>query len=146
MLNDIMDAVTRRLDELFGDGYEIYTDEVGQGLEEPCFFVQFLEPSEKPMIGPRYYRQAAMCIQYMPGDVPQLSREMNRVADILTDGLEYINLADGGLLRGSGRSHRAAEGTLSFFVSYNLFLVKAQAQEEPMVSLQTGTQLRRHGD
>ena len=45
MLNDIMDAVTRRLNELFGDGYEIYTDAVEQGLKEPCFFVQFLEPS-----------------------------------------------------------------------------------------------------
>ena len=49
MLNDIMDAVTRRLNELFGDGYEIYTDAVEQGLKEPCFFVQFLEPSEKPV-------------------------------------------------------------------------------------------------
>ncbi len=37
MLNDIMDAVTRRLNELFGDDYEIYTDVVEQGLKEPCF-------------------------------------------------------------------------------------------------------------
>ena len=57
MLNEIMNAVTRRLDELFGDGYTIYTDGVEQGLKEPCFFVQFLEPSEKPMIGRRYFRQ-----------------------------------------------------------------------------------------
>lgn len=37
MLNDIMDAVTRRLNELFGDGYEIYTDAVGQGLRSLVF-------------------------------------------------------------------------------------------------------------
>lgn len=41
MLNDIMDAVTRRLNELFGDGYEIYTDAVEQGLKEPCFLCSF---------------------------------------------------------------------------------------------------------
>ena len=51
MYNDILDAVTRRLNELFGDDYEIYTDPVKQGLTEPCFFVQILEPTEKPMIG-----------------------------------------------------------------------------------------------
>ena len=60
MLNEIMDAVTGRLYELFGDGYTIYTDRVKQGLEEPCFFVQFLEPSEKPMIGRRYFRRTDM--------------------------------------------------------------------------------------
>ena len=38
MLNDIMDAVTRRLNELFGDGYEIYTDAVEQGLKELLVF------------------------------------------------------------------------------------------------------------
>lgn len=32
MLNEIMNAVTRRLDELFGDGYTIYTDGVGHSL------------------------------------------------------------------------------------------------------------------
>lgn len=41
MLNNIMDAVTRRLNELFGDGYEIYTDAVEQGLKEPCFLCSF---------------------------------------------------------------------------------------------------------
>lgn len=146
MLNDIMDAVTRRLNELFGDGYEIYTDAVGQGLTEPCLFVRFLEPSEKPMIGQRYYRETAMSIQYLPGDTPQPSREMNRTADILMDGLEYITLGDGSLLRGTGRSHRTEDGVLTFFVSYNMFVVKSKAQEEPMEGLEARTELRRSED
>jgi hypothetical protein len=134
MLNDIMDAVTRRLNELFGDGYEIYTDAVEQGLKEPCFFVQFLEPSEKPMIGQRYYRQTDMCIQYMAGDIPQLSRELNRAAEILMDGMEYITRSDGSLLRGTGRSVRLdMEGkVLSFFVSFNMFVLKMKPEREPM--------------
>ena len=143
MLNDIMDAVTRRLNELFGDGYEIYTDAVGQGLTEPCFFVRFLEPSEKPMVGRRYYRETAMCIQHLPGDTVQPSRELNRVADILMDGLEYITLGDGSLLRGHGRSHRTEDGVLTFFVSYNMFIMKPEPQEEPMEGLEASTQLRR---
>lgn len=136
MLNDIMDAVTRRLNELFGDGYEIYTDAVEQGLKEPCFFVQFLEPSEKPMIGRRYYRETAMCIQHLPGDTVQPSRELNRVADILMDGMEYVTLANGDLLRGTGRSHRTEDGVLSFFVSYNMFVLKQPTGEDPMESIE----------
>lgn len=143
MLDDIMDAVTRRLDELFGDGYTIYTDGVKQGLEEPCFFVQFLEPSEKPMIGRRYYRQTDMCVQYMPEDTQQSSRELNRVSDILMNGLEYITLGDGSPLRGTGRSHRMEDGVLTFFVSYNMFVVKPKPQEASMEGLEASTQLRR---
>lgn len=147
MLNDIMDAVTRRLDELFGDGYTIYTDGVEQGLEEPCFFVQFLEPSEKPMIGSRYYRQTDMCIQYMPEDTQQTSRELNRVSDILMNGMEYITLTDGNLLRGTGMKVRMEvrmeDGVLTFFVSYNMFVMKPKPQEEPMEGLEASTQLRR---
>lgn len=135
MLNDIMDAVTRRLDELFGEGHTIYTDAVEQDLKEPCFFVQFLEPSEKPMIGQRYFRQADMCVQYFHSDTPQPSRELNQVADILMNGMEYITLASGDLLRGTGRSHRVEDGVLSFFVSYNMFVVKKQAKEEPMETI-----------
>ncbi len=146
MLNDIMDAVTGRLYELFGDRYTIYTDDVKQGLEEPCFFVQFLEPSEKPMIGRRYFRRTDMCIQYMPGDIPQISEELNRVSDILMDGMEYITLSDSGLLHGTNRSHRAEEGVLSFFVSYNMFVMKPEPQEASMEGLEANTQLRRFGN
>ena len=146
MLNEIMDTVTGRLYELFGDGYTIYTDSVKQGLEEPCFFVQFLEPSEKPMIGRRYFRRTDMCIQYMPGDIPQISGELNRVSDILMDGMEYITLSGSGLLCGTDRSHRAEEGVLTFFVSYNMFIVKQEPQEASMEELETNTQLRRSGN
>ena len=84
-----------------------------------------------------------MCIQHLPGDTVQPSRELNRVADILMDGLEYITLGDGSLLRGNGRSHRTEDGVLTFFVSYNMFIMKPEPQEEPMEGLEASTQLRR---
>lgn len=136
MYNEIMDAVTRRLHELFGDGYEIYTDAVEQGLKEPCFFVRFLEPSEKPMIGRRYFRHTDLCVQYLPGDIEQPGREMNRAAETLMNGLEYIALADGSLVRGTGRSRRMEEGALSFFVSYDMFILKERSEGEPMETME----------
>lgn len=137
MLNEIMDAVTRKLDGLFPD-CRIYTDETEQGLEEPCFFVAFLEPSEKPVIGRRCFRQTGMTIQYLPGENPEISREFNRVSDLLMDGLEYVTLEDGCLIRGTGRSARpdVAEKVLTFLVSYNLFTMKSGTVEDEMEQME----------
>lgn len=136
MVNDILDAVTRRLDELF-PGCTVYTDAVGQGLMEPCFFVSVLEPSRKPMLGRRSFQEAGFCIQYIPEEAnPEKNRELNRAADILMDGMEYIRLADGDLIRGTGRSYRIEEGILNFFVSYNMFLVALAEAVDAMEELE----------
>lgn len=146
MYNDILDAITRRLDELFG-GCEIYTDPVKQGLKEPCFFVQFLEPTEKPMIGPRYFRETGIAIQYLPKETSQTMREMNRVAELLMDGMEYITLADGSLLRGTGRSARPdlEERVLTFIVSYNMFVVKQKEREAAMEAIDVNETMEKKG-
>lgn len=148
MLNEILDGVTRRVNELFGDDYEIYTDEVQQGLKEPCFFVQILEPSEKQIIGQRYYRQTTVSIQYFSGKVEGALREMNRAGDILLNGMEYITLKDGSLLRGTGRMVRPdmEQKALTFLVNYNMFVLKEKMREDAMGGLEAKTQLRRQED
>lgn len=142
MYNDILDAVARKLNELFGDSYIIHTDPVEQGFKGPCFFVELLEASEKPMIGGRYYRSGSMCIQYVPGEVSEISKELNRVADLLMDGLEYITLAEGSLLRGTKRSHKTENGTLSFFTTFHMFVVREKTQEDTMEVLEANTGVR----
>ncbi|MDO4327003.1 MAG: hypothetical protein Q4E24_13385 [bacterium] len=136
MITGILDAVTRRLSEIFDDKYAIYTDEVKQGLEEPCFFVMFLEPSEKPMIGQRYFLQNGMVIQFIPDESEQVSKDVYEVAEVLMDGMEYITLSDGDLLRGTGRRWQVVDGVLHFFVSYNLFVRRKEGQQEPMEEIE----------
>lgn len=138
MLNAIMDAVTQKLDELFGDEYTIYKDTVDQGLTEPCFFVQFLEPSQKQMIGRRYLRKTDMSIQYLPKETSETLRELNRAAEILMDGMEYITLSDGSVLRGTGLSAKPDQETrvLTFLVSYNVFVYRQQGTGETMDGLE----------
>ncbi|MDO4295023.1 MAG: hypothetical protein Q4D90_02555 [bacterium] len=154
MLNEIMDAVTRCLDELFEGKYAIYTDEVEQGGELPCFFVAFLKPSEKPMIGKRAFRQHDMVIHFFQEDFQEqggsverktgLARERNEVADTLIDGMEYITLEDGDLLRGTDRHHQVTDDVLQFFVSYNCFVYKGRGvQEESMETLSVLPELKK---
>lgn len=126
MYNEIMDAVTRQLSVLFPPeaGYTIYTDAVEQGLSEPCFFVQFLEPSEKPMIGWRFYRSNAMAVQYFPGETEKPTRELNRVFEILMDQMYMIELKSGRKINGTARSGRIDDGILLFFVQFNVFDIR----------------------
>lgn len=130
MLDDILNAVIIRINELFGDNTVIYTDAVEQGLAEPCFFVGFLEPSEKPMIGQRHFRNVGMYIQYLPDRSDPASHPVNRtlyqVSDVLTDGMEYITLANGDKLRGTRIRSTVLreEAVLSFFINYNHFVIK----------------------
>lgn len=134
MQNEIMDAVTRRLDELFVDGCKIYTDNVEQGLETPCFFVGFLKTDVKPMLGRRSQRTYDMRIQYIPEE-KQPSRELNDISEQLMEGMEYITLSDGSLMRGTGRSSEISEGVLTFLVSFSGFFIRQEEPAEPMMNL-----------
>lgn len=131
MQNEIMDAVTRKIFEVFGERYRIYTDDVEQELKEPCFFVSFLQPSEKPLLGRRCQRIYDMSIQYFP-ESRQPSRECNDVADRLMDSMEYIILKDGSMRRGKDRKCRTEDGILTFLVTYDVFFVKPAAAVETM--------------
>lgn len=136
MLNDILTGVNAKLKELFGEDTVIYTDAVEQGLKEPCFFVGFLEPSEKTVIGRRHFRSTGMYIQYLPGSPAQINRELYRVSDILMDGMETITLRNGDILRGSGLSSKVSEGVLNFFVNYNLFVIKPSEESPDMETIE----------
>lgn len=133
MLNDIVDGVTRTLDDLFPE-YKIYTDEVAQGIEFPCFFVNVLEPSVKPLLGPRKFWSINLCIQFLMDPTRRMSREWNRVTELLTSGMEFVRLADGRTIHGTAMSARldADSRVVSFFVNYNCFTCQAEAAEESM--------------
>lgn len=145
MFNAVLDAITNKLDSLF-PGATIYTDAVEQGLIEPCFFVAFLEPSEKPMIGQRCFRRFNMSIQYLPGNVEQTSRELNRVADALLDGMERITMANGDMLRGNNKSCHCEDGVLTFLVDYSMFVIRKKEEMESMEGIEIETKLERNGE
>lgn len=139
MLNKIIDAISIKLNQVFGDTVEIYTDQVKQGFEEPCFFIALLNSSQEQIIGARYHRESLFDIHYFPaGD----NREINDVADMLLEEMEYLDVA-GDLVRGTGMHHEVVDGVLHFFVSYNLIVRKdAAAVFEPMESVAIDTTVK----
>jgi hypothetical protein len=130
MLNKVIDGIAQKLNQVFGDGYEIYIDEIKQGLEEPCFLIVCLTGRNEQEIDALYNRELPFDIHYFPQS-SKVTREVNNVTETLNLGLEYIQIEDG-LLRGTDMKHEVIDNVLHFFVNYDLRLRKVVDPDEFM--------------
>lgn len=142
MYNDIMDKVAEELSILFPleQGYYIYTEAAGQERSSPCFYIVFLETSEKNTTVAGFYRSSSLSIRYYPGENEQPSREIYRVLDILMNQKWTITLDHGFQLNGTGKNGRIDEENggrfLSFFVQFNAFGIREKSMEEAMEGIE----------
>lgn len=148
MINQLITAIGKTLYEEFGDGYEIHMEEIKQGLKEPCFFVQCVNPTKELFLGRRYYRTQQFCLQYFP-ESDHKQHECNDIAERLYECMEYIAVSsdmetenDPEMLRGTGMSHEVVDGVLNFFVNYDFFTQKPEADETMLGEMETNTTLK----
>jgi len=141
MIKEIIDGVVEALANEFGDGYEIYTEEVQQGLKEPCFSVKVLKPSSAQSLGNRYYRTTPLCVHYFAKSRTNAKAECIDILERLTSCLEYINVA-GDLTRGTEMSGEIVDGVLSFFVNYDMFVVKGLEEKTSMDTMTQTTEMK----
>ena len=125
MINSIIAAVSVALNAEFGNEYTIYTEEVKQGLEEPCFFIACINPTHRLFRGKRYFRANQFALQYFPANTDRAREECNAVAERLYLCLEYISVA-GDLTRGTQMHFEVIDGVLNFFVNYDMFVYKLE--------------------
>ena len=95
---EIVNAISVRLDEIFGDEYTVYFEQVEQGLQTPCFFIQPLDASDKNMIDNRKYRTSGFAIVFIPTDKKGHREQFVEVADKLFDNFDSFELSDGVVL------------------------------------------------
>lgn len=143
MLNKVIDGIAQKLNQVFGDGYEIYIDEVKQGLKEPCFLIVCLTGRQEQEIGVAYNRELPFDIHYFP-QTKNITREVNSVADTLNIGLEYIQIEDG-LLRGTDLKHEVIDAVLHFFVNYDLRIRKVVEPDTLMEDLEIIEEVKTYG-
>lgn len=140
MINKIIDAISISLNSAFGDGYEIYTESIEQGLEEPCFSVFCLNPTNNLFRNNKYFRTNQFCIQYFPSTA-EPKAECNAVLEKLYDCLELITVTDD-LTGGSRMNGEIVDGVLNFFINYNMFVYKVEAPGENMGDLDVKTDVK----
>lgn len=126
MLDKIVNGISEKLNESFGDGYKIYIESVKQGLKEPCFFIQLVNPMNTRVLNKRFFRENLFVIQYFPAtDKPKA--ECYKMQDDLYIALEYITV-DGNLQRGIRMRGELVDGVLNFFVNYDMFVIFVEEQ------------------
>lgn len=124
----VTDAIVQALHREFGDDYEIYTENVEQGLQEPCFLIETIETSGGQYRGIRHKRELSFCIHYFPAS-QEPEEECNGMADQLIDLLEIIPFGDG-KIRGSGMKGKAEGGVLNFLIDYDRFTIRPSGEEK----------------
>lgn len=123
MLEEIIKAISIKLNTVFGDEYEIYSDNILQGLREPCFFIALLQPERQPIMGSRDFQSNPFDLHYFPKNDSD-NMEMIVVGEKMMDAMEYVTLLNGDMVRGTGRKYEIVDGVLHFFVNYNMHLIK----------------------
>ena len=131
MINTIIESISIALNAAFGDRYKLHMEEVEQDLEEPCFFISCINPTNKLFMGKRYFRRNQFCIQYFSEDEAHKNKECNMVAERLLMCLEYLDVC-GDLVMGTKMRYEVVDGILHFFVNYDLFVYKV-AESVPVM-------------
>lgn len=140
MINSIIDGISVAINSEFDDGCEIYTEDVEQGLVEPCFSILCLNPTINQVVGKRYFRTNQFCVHYFPSTSEKRS-ECQSVMERLVNTLEYITVG-GDLVRGTNLYGEISDGVLSFFVNYDLYVYKDVDSEPTMESVEYNTDVK----
>lgn len=143
MINAIIGAISTALYKEFGDWYRIHMEEVSQDLEEPCFFIQALEPAGRLLRGPRYTRTNQFCIQYFPESEKEPNRECYDTAERMFSCLEQIAL-EGSWRRGTRRRYKVVDGRLNFFINFDCIL-RREGEEQSMGEMTSRTEVKEGG-
>ena len=140
MENKIITGISQKLFETFGSDYTIYTENVEQYLNPPCFCIELLQSSLRQIVSNHYRLENLFDIHFFT-NVNEPKNDFRRVADILYDALEYISV-DNDLVRGLAMHYEIVDDVLHFFVSYNLILIKTLEPEEKMETLKTRGEIK----
>lgn len=140
MENEIITGISQKLFETFGQSCTIYTENVEQFLNPPCFFVELLQSSLKQIVSNRYRLENLFDIHFFTNE-NEPKNDFRRVADVLYDAMEYIAI-ESDLVRGVNMHYEIFDDVLHFFVNFNMVVKKEMIESDKMETLQTRSELR----
>jgi len=118
VLNDIVSGINTAISSEFGADYQINPTQVRQGLQRPCFIVDFVSQQEEHFPSNRERRFNLFSVRYIPRNIPNAKLECYGVQDRLYDALAYI-MVNGDLFRGIEMHGQMVDGELIFLVNYD---------------------------
>jgi hypothetical protein len=123
-INDIITAISIKLNQTFGDGYSNYIDDVPQGFETPAFFIQFLNLENIRQIGKRWKVTTLFNVQFFPlGGRADASNHALKIQQALKE----ITLLNGSVMLGTRANSEIVDGNAHNFIHFNFFLQEIEA-------------------
>lgn len=145
VIKDVTDGISIKINELFGDEYEIYDNNTEQGMEKPCFYINYLDGERKLQNGIEIKHYLDTLHFDITGFAQNDDRaSLNDMADKLYD-LEYITLLDGTLLRADSMKPKIEDGVLHFFIDYKIFIAKKDKESTKMGDYDINEEVKRDG-
>ena len=133
VMNEVVLAVASRLRQLYPD-VPVYTENVKQGLEKPCFCIACEKPVMRRYMGERWHCRTPVTVYCFPGTDGQ-NAELDGVFTQLFNALELIDC--GGFLRGSNMKASRSDGVGIFQADYSCFVHwKEEAEKEDGMMLE----------
>jgi len=125
-INDIITAISIKLNQTFGDSYENYIDEVPQGFQAPAFLILFLSLENIRQVGNRWRVTTLFNVQYFPSNGRMdASNHTLKVQQALNE----ITLLNGSIMLGTGASSEIVDGIAHNIIHFNFYLQEVEAKD-----------------
>ena len=128
---DLVDAVSKRLDEIFKGEYAIYLENVEQGLKVPCFFVHPIYGSDRNLLSNRKYMVQEFDIMFIPEEEGRRLAFVE-VSDKLFDSFDFLKLEDGSILYTFDRRIDVTDDMLHFRITFKFDYMKEVTEDQIM--------------
>lgn len=118
LIKEIINGISKKIYGFYEGLYDIYVEEVEQGLELPCFMINLISSDIRMILKPRYKFESVFDVIYFGDGYKDCMDRGSELYDIL----EYITINDKDLIRGTKMNMYIIKNILHFRVNYNLIL------------------------
>lgn len=118
LIKEIINGISQKIYGFYEGLYDIYVEEVEQGLQIPCFMINLISSDIRMILKPRYKLESVFDVIYFGDGYKDCMDRGSELYDIL----EYITINDKDLIRGTKMNMDIIKNILHFRVNYNLIL------------------------
>ena len=128
LIKEIINGISQKIYSFYEGLYDIYVEDVEQGLEVPCFMINLISSNIRMILKPRYMFESVFDVIYFGEGYKDCMDRGSELYDIL----EYITIEgfkrkgsidpDKDLIRGTKMNMDIIKNILHFRVRYNLIL------------------------
>lgn len=118
MIKEIINGISQKIYGFYEGLYDIYVEEVEQGLQIPCFMINLISSDIRMILKPRYKFESVFDVIYFGDGYKDCMDRGSELYDIL----EYITINYKDLIRGTKMNMYIIKNILHFRVNYNLIL------------------------